>query len=995
MPKKHNIASPLIIQLTLILSLDLIMSAAYANPELGGITSGNAAITQSNHNTVINQSSQQAIINWNSFNIDANESTHFQQPTGGMTLNRISANQGASRIFGKLSATGSIILVNGAGIYFGPTAMVNVSHLIASTSDISNAHFLSGNYIFDQPSAYNGSIVNDGKIIASNHGLVALLGTSTVNNGLIQAELGNVILASGNQFTLDFNGDQLVNFGVNGAITQKGVDADGNILNSGVSNTGTILADGGKIIVTAQAAQGVLDNVIDMGGVAQARSVSHQDGAIILSGGANGNVVVSGTLDASGKTSEATGGDIKVLGNVVHLASTASVDVSGDKGGGEILVGGNYHGTGLEQRALSTIIDAGAVLNANALTQGNGGKVIAWSDGATLFHGNIFAQGGALGGNGGFVETSGHYLNIANSRVNTLAHKGLTGTWLLDPNNVSINSDPSSNSGQHGDIYQPNNGDGAPSTINAGELMTALESSNIEVTTTAFDGAPGPDVGDISVDAALNWTSANSLTLTAVNNIYLNADITALNGGLRLSAVNGVQSLTTGTIGSGSIGGPVGSVTANINVKDFSLLQGQWFQSSPTLPVFNVTHDFDITVNSSVYNNYYNAQFTRLNTSGGFNGISDVFGLQGIASGFLNTDYQVMANIDGQVTQFWQNGLGFAPVAFSATNEQLPYIGTFDGGNFTISNLFESLSGEVFGGLFANSGGTLRNVNLTNFTINVTQDPNSTTFSAIGLLAGQNFGTVSNSSSSGIINATLNSNTSYLGGLVGFNSGNITGSTSTANISVTAADNPVIYAGGIFGLNNGGSVTNSFIPASSANVFTLNSASPTQNWIINGANSGTVTFSDISSSVIFNGFQNIVGGDNNDNFTITPTGSISGSVNGGGGANTINFNAPATLNVGGSNVSVNGHQFSFSNIQTFSGTFNPVITAATQTALNFGVFGVNTSGEPAEGVNPSETALAVTVENIMSLAQNMKTMEDQVSKEDSAVTNSKKINANC
>ena len=56
---------------------------------------------------------------------------------------------------------------------------------------------------------------------------------------------------------------------------------------------------------------------------------------------------------------------------------------------------------------MSTQIDAGAILNASALTSGDGGEVVVWSDGHTLMHGSIQARGGAEGGDGGLVEVSG------------------------------------------------------------------------------------------------------------------------------------------------------------------------------------------------------------------------------------------------------------------------------------------------------------------------------------------------------------------------------------------------------------------------------------------------------------------------------------------------------------------------------------------------------------------------------------------------------------
>src|SRR3990167_3419679 len=191
-----------------------------ANPEGGAVTSGDATITQTPGNTQINQNSQQAIINWQSFNIQNGEATHFQQPTNGIALNRINPNQGASQIFGSLTATGRVVLINQAGVYFGPGSYVNVGSIIASTIDITDRNFLAGQYVFDQPSSYNGAVVNAGTIHAAENGLVALVGSGVSNTGMIEAHRGNVVLGSGNKVTVDLRGDQLINFTVDEGIQQ-------------------------------------------------------------------------------------------------------------------------------------------------------------------------------------------------------------------------------------------------------------------------------------------------------------------------------------------------------------------------------------------------------------------------------------------------------------------------------------------------------------------------------------------------------------------------------------------------------------------------------------------------------------------------------------------------------------------------------------------------------------------------------------------------------
>ena len=112
-------------------------SSAFANPIFNNMLAGSASVSQTSSTTTVNQTSQQAILNWHSFNIGNDESTHFQQPTGGIAYNRIDPAQGVSQIYGTLTATVRIILSNPAGIFFGPNAYVNVGGIIATTMDMS------------------------------------------------------------------------------------------------------------------------------------------------------------------------------------------------------------------------------------------------------------------------------------------------------------------------------------------------------------------------------------------------------------------------------------------------------------------------------------------------------------------------------------------------------------------------------------------------------------------------------------------------------------------------------------------------------------------------------------------------------------------------------------------------------------------------------------------------------------------------------------------
>jgi large exoprotein involved in heme utilization and adhesion len=218
-------------------------------------------------------------------------------------------------------------------------------------------------------------------------------------------------------------------------------------LNASVLNRGTIEADGGNVLLTARSANALLDTVINTDGIIRANTISNRNGTIILDGGDRGIVSVAGAIEAKGNDAGTTGGTIKALGQYVGVGlggAAATVTASGDAGGGNIFIGGNFHGAGPEQNASQTIIGKSAIINADAVTSGNGGQVAVWSDNATQFYGNISARGGAQSGDGGFVEVSGkHYLNYA-GLTDLRAPHGRAGTLLLDPNDILItaNNDP-------------------------------------------------------------------------------------------------------------------------------------------------------------------------------------------------------------------------------------------------------------------------------------------------------------------------------------------------------------------------------------------------------------------------------------------------------------------------------------------------------------------------------------------------------------------------
>lgn len=294
-----------------------------ANPLDGQVVSGQVDIASAGNLMTINQYTLAAIVNWRSFSIAPGEIVNFNQPTPYSTiLNRVVGNE-KSVIEGAMYANGQVFLVNSAGILFSKGAQVNVGGLVASTLDISNADFNAGKYVFSGNST--GSVVNQGTITANPGGYVALLGNNVSNEGVIEATLGTVALASGENVTLNFGGNSLVDVTVN-----KGT------LNALVENKGAIKADGGRVVLTARAADALLSAQVNNTGVIQARTMADlmggpsRTGAIKLAA-IGGKVRVGGRLDASAPQG-GNGGKIVTKGSKVTVAPDADVTTSAPSG---------------------------------------------------------------------------------------------------------------------------------------------------------------------------------------------------------------------------------------------------------------------------------------------------------------------------------------------------------------------------------------------------------------------------------------------------------------------------------------------------------------------------------------------------------------------------------------------------------------------------------------------------------------------------------------
>src|SRR5471030_1381998 len=339
--------------------------AASANPSAPQVVAGQASFNQQGNLFSITNTPN-TIINWQGFSIGAAEITRFIQQSGdSKVLNRITG-QDPSQILGALQSNGKVYLINPNGVLFGAGARVDVNGLVASSLNISDADFLAGknNFIGN---AGAGKVSNQGTITTPAGGQVFLIAPNVDNSGIITAPNGDIVLAAGESVQLVDTANPDVQVQISAPTDQA-------------LNLGQIVAQGGRI--------GIYGALVNQRGRISADSAVRGDAGQIILKSSGTTLLEAGSSTSATGAAGGKGGAIELLGPQVGMTGNAVADASGDAGG-----------------------------------SGNGGKVVVWSDNATRMYGSIAARGGANGGDGGAVETSGHYLDLQGA-VNTRAPHG-------------------------------------------------------------------------------------------------------------------------------------------------------------------------------------------------------------------------------------------------------------------------------------------------------------------------------------------------------------------------------------------------------------------------------------------------------------------------------------------------------------------------------------------------------------------------------------------
>ena len=888
--------------------------APNALPTGGQVAQGQASINTNGNNMDVSQSGQKAVINWQTFNIGQNAGVNFNQPnSSAIALNRV-LSADPSAIYGRLTANGQVFLLNPSGIVFGPTASVNAGGIVASTLSLNDKDFMNGNYRF-----YNaggaGSINNQGSITAGKGGYIALLAPQVINEGIIFAKMGTVAMAAGDQVTLDFNGDGLINFTV-----------DEGAVNALIDNKNLVQADGGLVIMNAKAANSLTSAVVNNEGIIQAQTIENVKGVIKLLGDMqNGAVNVGGTLDASAPNG-GDGGFVETSAGRVHIADTTRVTTrapygkigmwlldptnytiaasGGDETGQQvsdslsltgrtILADENiYVNDNVSWSAhLLTLQTTSGDVNINAVMTASGtasldlepgsGKVNVGFNPDGTFKGRVdfpvdasdLTQGYRSGP--GFLTINGHGYTVINSVGNagdensgadTLQGMGygnnLGGYYALGSN---IDASPT---------YGTNGADG----WNAGSGFSPV-GDNVNNFTGIFDGL-GHTIDGLYVNRSvtdnvglfgyISGATIRNVGLTGVKitgQNYVGSLVGYNNGG---TISNSYATISGSVYGYGNrVGGLVGANYGTID-NSYAIINSGGSVSGTGDNVGGLVgyNDSNGTIQNGSYASISGSVYG--NSGGGKYGIG---GLVGANYGAIDNSYAIISGTVGGA----KNIGGLVGANYGAINNSYATINSTINSNGNVTG-----TGDNVGGLVGKNDGRYGTASIDNSYAIINSGGSVRGSNYVGGLVGYGYGsnsTISNSYTT--ISGTVSSTGYYgVGGLVGGNRGIVSGSHAAINSGGTVENTDYGNVGGLVGANYGD------ISASYAAISGSVAGSSYNVGGLVGSNSGTGTISNSYATGNVSGGSYSIGGLVGSNSgTISnsyATGSASGSGNVGG-----------------------------------------------------------------------------------------------------------------
>ncbi|MEM1170192.1 MAG: filamentous hemagglutinin N-terminal domain-containing protein, partial [Cyanobacteria bacterium P01_H01_bin.35] len=583
------------------------------------------------------------------FNVESNQTANFlTTPDIGNILGRVTGGN-ASTINGLIQVVGgnsNLFLMNPAGIIFGPNARLNVPASFSVTT-ATGIGFNSNNFWFKamgtndysnlvgNPSGYHfdvsnpGAIVNQGNLSLNPGNNLTLAGGTVVNTGELSTAGGNITIAA-----------------VNGGDTLR-ISQPGHVLTLDISPSSAHLS--GQSITPLS-----LTQLLTGGETNHASSVIvDAQGNLVLTD-TEGVAVASGNIDVSNSSDQGSGGQINVLGDRVAVID-ANIQANGLNGGGKILIGGDFQGDGIVPNSQQTFVNNNSFISADAINNGNGGKVIIWSDDTTNFAGNISAKGGEFYGDGGFVEISGKQELIFDGNVNVSAALGEPGTILFDPKNIIIGA----------------------------EIPNQNEEDNQTFSVAEIEGLEGEIIlqadNDITVNQAIE--TSESIELNAGRSINLNADIDTSSGNSNITLLGNDDGadINNRESGAGSINQAEGT-TLNAGTGDITILLGSLGENGD-INLANLTTTGQLLVNANRGN------IRRVSPNSLVTANRAIFETESIGGVGL-TEAPLRINVNNLEVFTGERGLFIESInnlIIGGVSEEVEGLSTFDGGDLEIS----------------------------------------------------------------------------------------------------------------------------------------------------------------------------------------------------------------------------------------------------------------------------------------------------------------------
>ena len=406
----------------------------------------------------IQQTAQSAVVTWQTMNVGKQTTLNFDQAGGAQTsgannwvvLNRVIDPSGLpSQILGKITAQGSVYVINRNGILFGAGSQINVHSLVASSLDLLNTtddetvapsgaiviNGVNGNLVQGPTDIANSNQLFLSLTSGSQGGLAALEAASTQVNASVGAP--NEVLGLGNQVQVSsasqYQAPGNITIAPGASITTQttGTASDGGfvlIAAPNVNNGGNITATAGQVVLAAGVGVSLSPNPANPQVL-----LPELSGQLELVNGKNQtDITPAGTLTNTGLI-QAARGNVDLLGSSVAqngvVGVTTSVNTPGtitistvDEYYANPPNAANYLGTG----AVGAGYEGGADVTRRAglLTFGPGsvtsvmpdtdGQTATSAPGTTFTPGSVMMTAGSVWFQGGsLIEAPGSSVSVA------------------------------------------------------------------------------------------------------------------------------------------------------------------------------------------------------------------------------------------------------------------------------------------------------------------------------------------------------------------------------------------------------------------------------------------------------------------------------------------------------------------------------------------------------------------------------------------------------